>query len=242
MRSRINTVLNERSVSFAPIDDSLWISLTHQQASISPVTGIDVDISIYICVYVYVCKHIYVYMYVCSCIYIFLCICLIIFKCEYMSVLTNLQPYINILCLGICIYLNVIGTDLQNIPMSNIDNENRPTAAPHPDSLTLVIPDTPNNSPVKVGNKSDSLFAENYRIFFHMITQDHQLPDLIWNERTRSGPFVLICVAMHIFVSMYLCFCFCFCLCLFLVSLHFNSYSLSLTAITFTPLILPPYP
>lgn len=26
---------------------------------------------------------------------------------------------------------------------------------------------------------------ENYRIMFHMITQDHKLPDLIWNEQTR---------------------------------------------------------
>ena len=28
-------------------------------------------------------------------------------------------------------------------------------------------------------------FAENYRVMFHMMTQNHQLPDLIWNERTR---------------------------------------------------------
>ena len=27
---------------------------------------------------------------------------------------------------------------------------------------------------------------ENFRIFFHMLTQDHSLPDLIWNEITRS--------------------------------------------------------
>lgn len=27
---------------------------------------------------------------------------------------------------------------------------------------------------------------ENFRIFFHMLTQDHSLPDLIWNEDTRS--------------------------------------------------------
>ena len=26
---------------------------------------------------------------------------------------------------------------------------------------------------------------ENYRIMFHVITQDHQLPDLVWNEQTR---------------------------------------------------------
>lgn len=26
---------------------------------------------------------------------------------------------------------------------------------------------------------------ENYRIMFHAITQDHKLPDLIWNEQTR---------------------------------------------------------
>lgn len=27
---------------------------------------------------------------------------------------------------------------------------------------------------------------ENYRIMFHMMTQDHKLPDFIWNEQTRS--------------------------------------------------------
>ena len=26
---------------------------------------------------------------------------------------------------------------------------------------------------------------ENYRIMFHVMTQDHKLPDLIWNEQTR---------------------------------------------------------
>ena len=26
---------------------------------------------------------------------------------------------------------------------------------------------------------------ENFRIMFHVMTQDHQLPDLIWNEQTR---------------------------------------------------------
>lgn len=30
-----------------------------------------------------------------------------------------------------------------------------------------------------------TFFTENYRIMFHMMTQDHKLPDLIWNERTR---------------------------------------------------------
>jgi DnaJ family protein C protein 13 len=29
-------------------------------------------------------------------------------------------------------------------------------------------------------------FGDNYRVFFHMITQDHCLPDLIWNQATRS--------------------------------------------------------
>eukprot|EP01138_Halocafeteria_seosinensis_P006645 gb/GECG01006793.1/.p1 GENE.gb/GECG01006793.1/~~gb/GECG01006793.1/.p1 ORF type:complete len:2790 (+),score=366.62 gb/GECG01006793.1/:1-8370(+) len=28
--------------------------------------------------------------------------------------------------------------------------------------------------------------GENYSIFFHMITQDHNLPDLIWNQQTRG--------------------------------------------------------
>lgn len=27
--------------------------------------------------------------------------------------------------------------------------------------------------------------TENFRIFFHTITQDHKLPDLIWNQATR---------------------------------------------------------
>ena len=27
--------------------------------------------------------------------------------------------------------------------------------------------------------------SENFRILFHAVTQDHQLPDLIWNEQTR---------------------------------------------------------
>ena len=26
---------------------------------------------------------------------------------------------------------------------------------------------------------------ENFRIMFHMMTQDHELPDLIWNQQTR---------------------------------------------------------
>jgi hypothetical protein len=29
------------------------------------------------------------------------------------------------------------------------------------------------------------LYTENFRIFFHTITQDHKLPDLIWNQQTR---------------------------------------------------------
>ena len=27
--------------------------------------------------------------------------------------------------------------------------------------------------------------VENFRVFFHMMTQDHKLPDLIWHEQTR---------------------------------------------------------
>ena len=30
-----------------------------------------------------------------------------------------------------------------------------------------------------------AFFRENYRVMFHMMTKNHQLPDLIWNERTR---------------------------------------------------------
>jgi nuclear pore complex protein Nup62 len=197
---------------------------------------INVDMYIYICVYIYICIHIYISIY----IYMFMYIYLSLYMCNYFQMWIHVCAYKYISIHQHIIYIYVIGTDLQNIPMSNNDNETRPISAPHPDSLTLVIPDTPYNSPVKVGNKSDSFSAENYRIFFHMITQDHQLPDLIWNERTRSGPFVLICVATYIFVSMYLCFC--FCLFLFLVSLHFNSYSLSLTVLNLTPLILLPFP
>lgn len=33
--------------------------------------------------------------------------------------------------------------------------------------------------------KSTSNVPENYRIMFHVMTQDHKLPDLIWNEQTR---------------------------------------------------------
>ena len=37
-------------------------------------------------------------------------------------------------------------------------------------------------------NRADlgsAFFRENYRVMFHMMTKNHQLPDLIWNERTR---------------------------------------------------------
>ena len=33
--------------------------------------------------------------------------------------------------------------------------------------------------------KSTLVLQENFRIMFHVMTTDHQLPDLIWNEQTR---------------------------------------------------------
>ncbi|KAJ1406558.1 hypothetical protein B484DRAFT_404102, partial [Ochromonadaceae sp. CCMP2298] len=36
-----------------------------------------------------------------------------------------------------------------------------------------------------VGGMGGAKQPENYRIMFHVMTQDHKLPDLIWNEQTR---------------------------------------------------------
>jgi len=40
-------------------------------------------------------------------------------------------------------------------------------------------------TPVLSSMSSGAKYPENYRIMFHVMTQDHQLPDLIWNEQTR---------------------------------------------------------
>lgn len=45
--------------------------------------------------------------------------------------------------------------------------------------ISGIVSDSSNSS----GKASKQ--PENYRVLFHMITQDHRLPDLIWNEQTR---------------------------------------------------------
>ncbi|GMH66879.1 hypothetical protein TrRE_jg7825 [Triparma retinervis] len=37
----------------------------------------------------------------------------------------------------------------------------------------------------KTGEKTGGVVLENFRILFHVITQDHALPDLLWNQQTR---------------------------------------------------------
>ncbi|GMI07357.1 hypothetical protein TrLO_g7538 [Triparma laevis f. longispina] len=37
----------------------------------------------------------------------------------------------------------------------------------------------------KTGEKAGAIVLENFRILFHVITQDHALPDLLWNQQTR---------------------------------------------------------
>jgi DnaJ family protein C protein 13 len=41
------------------------------------------------------------------------------------------------------------------------------------------------SSSSSIATKSAHVAPENYRIMFHVMTQDHRLPDLIWNEQTR---------------------------------------------------------
>jgi DNAJ protein RME-8 N-terminal len=55
------------------------------------------------------------------------------------------------------------------------DGQTTPPLALIPSSSSPIGPPPP--GPV--------FFSENFRIMFHMMTQNHQLPDLIWNERTR---------------------------------------------------------
>ena len=46
------------------------------------------------------------------------------------------------------------------------------------------VPDSAYSTAVSSAASAKSL-PENYRIMFHVITQDHKQPDLIWNEQTR---------------------------------------------------------
>lgn len=47
-------------------------------------------------------------------------------------------------------------------------------------------PEPQSASPKRVSSvKQTKVASENFRIMFHAMTQDHQLPDLIWNEHTR---------------------------------------------------------
>ena len=41
---------------------------------------------------------------------------------------------------------------------------------------------SPNETDMKSNKKSE----ENFRIFFHVMEEDHSLPDLIWNKNTRQ--------------------------------------------------------
>jgi phosphatidylserine/phosphatidylglycerophosphate/cardiolipin synthase-like enzyme len=54
-------------------------------------------------------------------------------------------------------------------------------AATNATSDTEAAPSTPLTR--ESGGEKKS--PENYRIMFHVMTQDHKLPDLIWNEQTR---------------------------------------------------------
>jgi hypothetical protein len=46
-----------------------------------------------------------------------------------------------------------------------------------------VVPNP--NAPLEADKPPVGNEPENFRILFHAITRDHQLPDLIWNEQTR---------------------------------------------------------
>ena len=51
---------------------------------------------------------------------------------------------------------------------------------------------------------------ENYRIMFHIITQDHKQPDLIWNESTRlelRSALETVCNLSYMYICMYVCMC-----------------------------------
>lgn len=53
--------------------------------------------------------------------------------------------------------------------------------APFRTQVPVPAPAPPSNGP-----PTPAPLMENYRIMFHMMTQDHKLPDFIWNEQTRS--------------------------------------------------------
>ena len=62
-----------------------------------------------------------------------------------------------------------------------------PAPAPMPAPVPPVVPGpqlavVPPSAAV---NMAANKTPENYRIMFHVMTQDHKLPDLIWNEQTR---------------------------------------------------------
>ena len=44
---------------------------------------------------------------------------------------------------------------------------------------------TVKNVPVRKGSQEKARSPENFRIFFHTLTKDHSLADLIWNQQTR---------------------------------------------------------
>jgi hypothetical protein len=69
----------------------------------------------------------------------------------------------------------------QQISQSTINN-------PNSVSIQSGSSSSPLPGHVAIQNKSASerkKQPENYRIMFHIMTQDHKLPDLIWNEQTR---------------------------------------------------------
>lgn len=59
------------------------------------------------------------------------------------------------------------------------DNEAPPVPTPPPIAAVRAQPTGP------TGPTGPPAPPENYRIMFHVMTQDHKLPDLIWNEQTR---------------------------------------------------------
>jgi hypothetical protein len=48
-----------------------------------------------------------------------------------------------------------------------------------------VVPRPVTSNEKETTNSNALGIQENFRIMFHVMTQDHQLPDLIWNEQTR---------------------------------------------------------
>ena len=76
------------------------------------------------------------------------------------------------------------GGELQNRMRTRISKALQITSS----SKTSRLAPLPSTSTVTVAEHHDDeekKKVENYRIMFHVITQDHQLADLIWNEQTR---------------------------------------------------------